>query len=171
MAIRCHWSTVKDAVAPCRELTHETRRTEEAALAFTRCWPTVLNTDWVTQADASTNAATINRSDLRWTRFTGLLQSIKVAVVCDAAANIQVFLTTHAQGDLGEVHDLKIQYNTIQYSNLQIIQIQYSLYNSPFPPKIHKNLPRIGAQAPGCFLPGRQLGAAHSNSAIFCTQN
>ena len=101
MAIRCHWSTVKDAVAPCRELTHETRRTEEAALAFTRCWPTVLNTDWVTQADASTNAATINRSDLRWIRFT------------DAAANTQNLLTRHAQGDLGEVHDLKIQYNTI----------------------------------------------------------
>ena len=119
MAIRCHWSTVNDAVAPCRILTPEAPGAEEAALAFTRCWPTVLNTDWVTQADASTNAATINRSDLRWIRFTGLLQSIKVAVVCDAAANTQNLLTRHAQGDLGEVHDLKIQYNTIQYSNLR----------------------------------------------------
>ena len=71
MAIRGHWSTVNDAVAPCRILTPEAPGAEEAALAFTRCWPAVLNTDWVTQADASTNAATINWSDLRWIRFAG----------------------------------------------------------------------------------------------------
>ena len=138
MAIRCHWSTVKDAVAPCRELTHETRRTEEAALAFTRCWPTVLNTDWVTQADASTNAATINRSDLRWIRFTGLLQSIKVAVVCDATANIQDLFTTHIQGDLGKVHDLRIQYSTVIYD----IQIQYTLLKQ----SIYRNMLRFAKQ-------------------------
>ena len=44
---------------------------------------------------------------------SGLLQSIKVAVVCDATANIQDLFTTHIQGDLGKVHDLGIQYNTV----------------------------------------------------------
>ena len=69
MAIRCHWSTVNNAVAPSRILTPEAPRTEEAALAFTICWPTVLNTWWVTQADTPTFTATINWSDLRWIRF------------------------------------------------------------------------------------------------------
>ena len=71
MAIRCQWSTVNDAVAPSRVLTPEAPRTEEAALAFTICWPTVLNTWWVTQADTSTFTATINWSDLRWIRLVG----------------------------------------------------------------------------------------------------
>ena len=59
-----------------------------------------------------------------------------------------------------------------------MIQIQYSIYNYPIrplrpirpKPKTHKTLPRIGAQTPGCFLPGRQLGAANSNSAILASK-
>ena len=58
-----------------------------------------------------------------------------------------------------------IQYNTVIYDTNTIFYIQFPNF-----PKTHKTLPRIRAQTPGCFLPGRQLGAAHSNSAILTTK-